>query len=152
MPTPSDSTDNIPLQLERSAHTTCPPETDRPGQWRREVLEHLDGVAAEDAHGDGAPQHQEAPAEEDSPGPMDTNHESAQEKTQDHTNIMETSEPSPQILGASPSSSHADDKEGEQTLAPAPTSSALELQYSIRYGIESTRVCGSRNYLWNAPS
>lgn len=139
MPTPRDSTDRLPLLLERSTHTTCPPEEDRPGQWRVEVLERLGRTTP-----DSTPSHRTMGQEDgmfveaESPNTMDITIDPAHEKTVDQTNTMDLGEAS--LLGESPSSPHTDDKEVEQAQPSAPTSSALDLYYSIRFGIESNRV------------
>ena len=139
MPTPRDSTDQLPLLLERSTHTTCPPEEDRPGQWRAEVLDRLGRAALESTLSDRAPGQQDGvPIEAEGPNPMDVAIDPAQDKTPDQTNTMDLVEAS--LLGGSPSSLHADDKEVEHAQLTAPTSSALDLYYSIRFGIESNRV------------
>lgn len=144
MPTPSDSTDQLPLfepRFERQAHTTCPPDEDRPGQWRVEVLDRLGRTGLDIAPDVGTSRQEEStPMEAESPGPMDMTNESMESKAPENATAMEPAPPSSPLPDASPSSSHVDDKETEQIhLAPA-TSSALDLQYSIQYGIDSTRV------------
>lgn len=139
MPTPRDSTDQLPLLLERSTHTTCPPEEDRTGQWRVEVLDRLGRAALESTPSNRAlGQQDEVPVEAESPNTMDITSDPAYEKVSDQTSTMDLAEVS--LLGESPSSPHADDKEVEQVQPFAPTSSALDLYYSIRFGIESNRV------------
>ncbi len=139
MPTPRDSTDQLPLLLERSTHTTCPPEEDRTGQWRVEVLDRLGRAALESTPSNRAlGQQDEVPVEAESPNTMDITSDPAYEKVSDQTSTMDLAEVS--LLGESPSSPHADDKEVEQVQPSAPTSSALDLYYSIRFGIESNRV------------
>jgi len=147
MPTPSDSTDELPLQLEprfeRSTHTTCPPDDDRPAQWRVEVLDRLGQTAVGGEIRDGPPQQQDTQHSiANSPSSMDTTHDPESSKIPEQIQNMEPAEPSPPSPGASPSGSHVEDKESEQIQQqqPPPTSSALDLQYSIRYGIDSTRV------------
>ena len=76
----------------------------------------------------------------ESPGPMDTTNDSVESKVPESTTTVEPAELSPRLPDASPSTSHIEDKEGEQILPGRATSSALDLQYSIRYGIDSTRV------------
>lgn len=138
MPTPRDSTDQLPLLLERSTHTTCPPEEDRPGQWRAEVLDRLGRAALSTLSNSALGQQDGVPVEAEGPNPMDIAIDPAQDKISDQTSTMDLAEASP--LGGSPSSPHADDKEVEQVQPSAPTSSALDLYYSIRFGIESNRV------------
>lgn len=139
MPTPRDSTDQLPLLLERSTHATCPPEEDRPGQWRTEVLDRLGRAALESTLGNRVLGQQDGvPVEAEGPNPTDIAIDPAQDKTSDHTSTLDLAEAS--LLGGSPSSLHADDKEVEQAQPTAPTSSALDLYYSIRFGIEINRV------------
>ena len=137
MPTPSDSTDHLPLLLERSTHTTCPPEEDRP--WRVEVLDRLGRAILDSTLGNRAlRQHDGVSVEAESPNTLDITIDPAHDKTSDQINTMDLAEAS--LLGESPSSPHADDKELEHVQPSAPTSSALDLYYSIRFGIESNRV------------
>lgn len=139
MPTPRDSTDHLPLLLERSTHTTCPPEEDRPGQWRVEVLDRLGRAALDSTLSERAlGQQDDVPVESESPNAMDITIDPAHDKTSDQTNTMDLAEAS--LLGESPSSPHADDKEEEHVQPSASTSSALDLYYSIRSGVESNRV------------
>ena len=139
MPTPRDSTDQLPLLLERSTHTSCPPEEDRPGQWRVEVLDRLGRAALESAISNQAlGQQDDVSVEAESPNNMKTTIDQVHDKTSDQTNTMELAEAS--LLSECPSSLHAEDKEVERVQPSAPTSSALDLYYSIRFGIESNRV------------
>ncbi|MCJ1273640.1 hypothetical protein MMC21_001433 [Puttea exsequens] len=140
MPTPSDSTDDLPLQLEprfeRPSHTLCPPEDDRPAQWRAEVLEQLESTAVDH---DGAPQQEhDRTARSDSPRQTAAVH-SAQDRASEKTSYIEPMEASPPSPGASPPMSNIEEKERERTPSPLSTSSALNLQYSTRYGIDSNR-------------
>lgn len=139
MPTPRDSTDHLPLLLERSTHTTCPPEEDRPGQWRVEVLDRLGRAALDSTLSNRAQrQHDGVPVETESPNSLDIPIDPSHDKISDQTNTMDLAEVS--LLGESPSSLHADDKEVEHVQPSAPASSALDLYYSMRFGIESNRV------------
>lgn len=150
MPTPRDSTDQLPLLLERSTHTTCPPEEDRPGQWRVEVLDRLGRAALESAISNQAlGQRDEVPVEAESPNTMEIAIDQGQDRTSDHVNTMDLAEAS--LLGESPSSLHADEKEVEQIQPSVSTSSALDLYYSIRFGIESNRVSIIEIRYWNKP-
>ena len=145
MPTPRDSTDQLPLLLERSSHTTCPPEEDRPGQWRAEVLERLGRTALNNTFGNRAlGQHDDGSVEAESPTILDTI-ETMHDKTSDQTATIDLAEAS--FLGDSPSSPHADDKEVEHVQPSASTSSACDLYYSLRLGIESNRVSIFNIYL-----
>lgn len=142
MPTPSDSTTSLPLERERSIHTTCPPDDDRSVQWTVEVLDEMGHAAVNHDFDSGATRPQEGPSSEaGSPGPLERSLDRSEDKASDHATenvtAMEPAEASLHSGDASPSSFHVDDKEVEPT---APTSSALDLQYSIRYGIDSTRV------------
>ena len=151
MPTPRDSTDQLPLLLERSTHTTCPPEDDRPGQWRVEVLDRLGRAALDSTLSNQASrQHDAVPVEAESPNTLDITIDPAHDKSSDQTNTMDLAEASP--LGESPSSPHADDKEVEHVQPSAPTSSALDLYYSIRFGIGSDRVSIIESLFSQAPS
>ena len=142
MPTPSDSTDALPLERERSAHTTCPPEDDRSGQWRAEVLNTLDRTGLDSTIVSGESRRpQDLANEARCHSPLDTlldQPEDQRPKPGPHTDPAESTTP---LVGASPYSSHTDEKEVEQSYPAASTSSALDFQYSIRYGIGSTRVC-----------
>ena len=138
MPTPRDSTDQLPLLLERSAHTTCPPEEDRAGQWRVGILDNLGRVALDSTlNNEELGQHDGIPVEGESQDTMDIV-DPTHDKTPDQIITMDLAEAS--LLGESPSSPHSDDKEAERVQPSAPTSSALDLYYSIRSGIESNRV------------
>ena len=139
MPTPRDSTDHLPLLLERSTHTTCPPEEDRPGQWRVEVLDRLGRAAPDNALSDQVLEPQDdAPDEAGSPNIKDMTMDPVHDKRSDQPNTMDLAETS--LLSETPSSPHTDEKEVEQVQPSAPTSSALDLYYSSRFGIESNRV------------
>ena len=138
MPTPRDSTDQLPLLLERVTHTTCPPEEDRPGQWRAEVLERLGRAALDNSLSNRARrQHDDVSIEAEGPSILESI-ETTHDKTSDQTSTMDLAEVS--LSGDSPSSSHTDDKEVEHVQPSAPTSSALDLYHSSRLGIESHRV------------
>ena len=142
MPTPSDSTDALPLERERSAHTTCPLEDDRSGQWSVEVLDRLGRTGLNPTfENSGSWQPEDSSSKVELPGQLDTIGDQSEDKKPDHGPSMESADLTPPLAGASPSTSHVDYKEVEQIYPTAPTSSALDLQYSIRYGIESTRVC-----------
>lgn len=78
------------------------------------------------------------PVDAESPNTMEATINPAHGKISDQINTMDLAEAS--FLGESPSSPHADDKEVEQAQPSAPTSSALDLYYSIRFGIESNRL------------
>lgn len=142
MPTPSDSTTSLPLERERSTHTTCPPEDDRSGQWTVEVLDELGRAAIEPTFDSGAIRLEEGSLTgAASPGTLESSLDQSEDKPSDHAidvaTLMDPAEASPHSGGASPSNLHGDDKELEP---PVTKSSALDLQYSIRYGIDSTRV------------
>lgn len=104
-----------------------------------EVLDRLGRAALDSTLNDRALRQQDAvPIDAESRNTMDITLDPAHDKTSDQTNTIDLAEAS--LLGESPSSSHADDKEVEQVQPSAPTSSALDLYYSIRFGIESSRV------------
>ena len=142
MPTPSDSTDALPLERERSLRTTCPPDDDRSGQWRVEVLNRLDRTVVDSSFSGGeSAQLQNSSSEAASPEPFDAIQERSKNRTGEYGTLIEPAESTPPMIGASPSTSHSDEKEIEQFDHPtALTSSALDLQYSTRHGIGSTRV------------
>ena len=138
MPTPKASTEQLPSLHGRSTHTTCPPEEDRTEQWRVEVLDRL-GRALDSTLSSRALGQQDAVSvDAESPNTLEITIDQVHEKTSDQTSTMDLAEAS--SLGESPSSLHADDKEVEQFQLSAPTSSALDLYYSIRFGVESNRV------------
>lgn len=146
MPTPSDSTSSLPLERERSIHATCPPDDDRSGQWRVEVLDRLGRAVGDPIIGTVPGRHQEGSSSTPgTPDPLDSNSNRPEDKPSDHAinnvALIGPAEASPPLIGASPSSPHVDDKEAEPAHPTVTTSSALNLPYSIRYGIDSTRVC-----------
>jgi hypothetical protein len=142
MPTPNDSTVALSLERERSTHTTCPPDDDRSGQWRVEVLDQLGRTAIDSPfEHDTSRQQERLDSEARNLGPLDASIETADDKVSEHGPMMDSAGLSPPVSGASPSSSHVDEKEVEHIQPPAPSSSALDLQFSIRYGIDSKRVC-----------
>ena len=146
MPTPSDSTDQLPSQTEEALHTTCPPEIDRAAEWRvygedRFDRASSDATAATSLDGE-TPPHSQAMhiSEEDSPQ-IPANTEEAAPKVADQAAPMELDHTSPPTTSESPSNSQVeDDKDGERVREAAPTYSALELPWSSRLGIESSRV------------
>lgn len=144
MPTPSDSTDELPLQVEHPLHTTCPPDNDRHGEWRVQILDRLGRTASDTATtaASGASRQDEESTriEADSLSPMAINVEVENTKVPDQTVAMDLSDPSPLMRSESPLGFQADDKDGEHVQPSAPLSSALDLQYSHRFGINSTRV------------
>ena len=129
MPTPSESTDALPLERERSIHITCPPEEDRPGQWSVEVLDQLGRAATDSTNENGAAQRSEEQSREagipSSPDPG-TDH---QEPT----------------MGESLPGSLMDDKTVERIPHDGPTLSTIDLRYPTNYGTDSTRVCLSKH-------
>ena len=142
MPTPSESTDALPLERERPVHTTCPPEDDRSGQWRVEVLDRLNRTALDTTLESGESRQPEEPSSKaESPGPLPSSTDRSEGNKADNGASMESADLAPSPAGASPSTSHVEYKEVDQIHPTTSTSSALDLPYSIRYGIESTRVC-----------
>jgi len=110
------------------------------------VLDRLGRAAVNPTFDSGAIRQQEGPSSEaGSPDPLESSLERPEDKASDrateHVALMEPMKTSLHLDGASPSNSQMDDKELEQTHPTTPTSSALDLPYSIRYGIDSTRVC-----------
>lgn len=146
MPTPSDSTTSLPLERERSTHATCPPEDDRSGQWRVEVLDRLGRTATSDTFDSTTTRQQEDQSPEaGSPGPLENSSDGLEDDTSGHTTertaLLEPAEASPRLDRESLTNFPMDDKEVESVLTTAPGASALDLPYSIRYGIGSARVC-----------
>ena len=141
MPTPSESTDTLPLERQRSTHTTCPPEDDRPAQWRVEVLDRLGRAAldATSASGDFR-QPQDSPCDSGTSSASIAIPDQTGNKENVQRPSIEPAEATPPLVGASPSSSHVDEKETVQLYPAASTSSALNLKYSIRYGLGTSRV------------
>ena len=170
MPTPRDSTDALPLERELSAHATCPPEEDRSGQWRVDVLDRLGRATLDTNLRGGATLESEGPSSEvGTPGLLDAPPDRASNKLCDYKTLTDASDSSPLLTSATPPNAHTYDKEGPLTCAPATDSSALDLHISIRHGIESSRVCclepsesqmmtlslalaGPNTYLLHAPS
>lgn len=104
-----------------------------------EVLDRLGRAALDSAISNQAlGQDDGVPVEAESPSNLDIPIDPAHDKTSDHANSMDFAEASP--LGEMPSSPQADDKEIERVQPSTPKSSALDLYYSIRFGIESNRV------------
>jgi len=144
MPTPSDSTDDLPLHLDSTAHSSCPPEAiDRPGEWRVQVLDRLELAASDAALGAASSRRSEQiHTEPDADEPMDGPAESTEVKATENTTMPDITELSLPLLAASPSCSNDEEKEVEHVQPSASTFSALELHYSSDYGIESPqRVC-----------
>lgn len=155
MPTPSDSTDEllIPSQIEHLLHSTCPPEVDRPAEWRAQVLDRLsragsqsDAAMNTSAEDENASQAQTHIAEDDDSGLAATGTQDAHPEKADHAAAM--------CIGSSPSMSSSDsppsfqveerqveDAEEERHLSTASPSSILDLPYSNRLGLHSSRVC-----------
>ena len=119
MPTPSHdtiqlSTSIAPPQHERSAHSTCPPEIERPDAWRNpnDDLTIDDGMAVDDS-----PRRQDddpVDGEVEPPELQDT-----QEAKMDET-LREQSSPS-SSSGMSPMSIESEVKEVEHALPPTST-------------------------------
>ena len=103
------------------------------------MLDHLGRAAPDNALSDQVLEPQDdTPDEAGSPSIKNITIDPAHDKPSDQPNTMDLAETS--LLGESPSSPHADEKEAEQVQPSAPTSSALDLYYSSRFGIESNRV------------
>lgn len=142
MPTPRDSTDALVLERERSTHTTCPPEDDRPRQWRAAILERIGRTPSSSTAESGESRHPEDLAiEGESQIPSDATPTRPEDKIVENVVSTEPAGSKTPLVGASPPSSHGDEKDDEKLHPTTPTSSVLDLPYSIRYGIQSTRVC-----------
>lgn len=143
MPTPSDSTDELPLQIEgHTLHTTCPPENDRPSEWRVQVLDRLDRAGSEGAAAtvNEAVQQQESmrTPKEESPPTLSTS-DSAQIRA-GHVSVLDVGQTSSQMFSDCQQSYQAEDKDVQIHIASTPTSSALDVPLSFRLGVDSSRV------------
>ncbi len=151
MPTPSDSVTQLTFgadpHLERLAHTTCPPDSERSGTWRSEDEE---GPDPDDVI-DGAlpPREQDcAAADIEATGSMEDitiNHEPSpnqtSHKTDSNTNNMD--EGHSNTDASSPMSTTTEIKDTEQSPSPVPMADTVELSSSLssRFGIPNVRVC-----------
>ena len=157
MPTPSDSTDELllPSQIEPSLHASCPPEIDRPAEWRAQVLDRLslagyrpDTAGAEMAVSGGdessrQPQRLDVDGDQPAARALDTE---ADTKRPDRVATVDLDTTTSTNASGSPPSCHAeekqiDEKEEQQIPMHASTSSIVDLPYSLRLGLHSSRVC-----------
>ncbi|KAI9881049.1 MAG: hypothetical protein M1830_008931 [Pleopsidium flavum] len=122
MPTPSDDILHIPSvtehHVERSTHTTCPPDIERLNVWRNQDE---DVVASEDSTVETSHQQQPTPpANAENLGRTDT-----QDMRQTHTKQMDLDEDTSSAEAMSPLSLAPEIKESEQRLSPVLTSPAV---------------------------
>lgn len=166
MPTPSDSTDELllPSQIEHSLHSSCPPEIDRPAEWRAQVLDRLsragyqpDAAATAVAVSRG---------DENSPQPQTLHTNSNQSAADQEADIDRSDRVATTDVDAIPSTTVSDspascqaeekqieEKEEEQAPMNNSTSSIVDLPYSTRLGLHSSRVCcGSFDASWKKVS
>ena len=156
MPTPSDSTDGllIPSQIEHSLHSACPPEADRPSEWRAQVLDRLSRagyqpdvdvttVAVEGAEeSSGHSQRLDVGGDQLALGHQDAGADSKRPDrvANEHIDTAVTN-----AVRDSPPSFHTeekqiDEKEELHTSTNAATFSVVDLPYSTRLGLHSSRV------------
>lgn len=139
MPTPRDSTTQLQLtidpHLERSSHTTCPTEIERPGGggWGvdAEVTPDSDHVIDREVTRHGTPR-----SERDDHGLELMNHD---DSPRTKSIIMDQDSTEPE--GASPMSITAEPKETDSSIPSAAMSSAVGSYSSVNYGIPNVRVC-----------
>ena len=142
MPTPRDSTDDLSLPTEPSAHTSCPPETvGRPSQWSQQVSGDVQqAIVNADPQSGSSQRIQNSSASFTSPGPIANACDrvgAGRETIEDMTGYVESTPPR---LPGSPRSMHEDEKDREPLCAAESVSSATDLTYSVTYGIPSCRV------------
>lgn len=162
MPTPSDSTDELrlPPQIDHLLHSSCPPDIDRPAEWRTQVLERLSRAgfqtdttvnAVAVAASDDNPSHPQRPnADEESSTSTTLGTEEDGFKMSNRAIMEDVDNATSTMASESPPSGSVEDKpieekEEEQTQMTTPTSSILDLPYSSRLGLHSSRVCGGRD-------
>ena len=143
MPTPRDSTEELPLHLEPSSHSSCPPEfDDRPARWSQQVLGDMEHAIADVAN------HPESsrripgvtPSISGLNSRMVVYEDSRREKGIEHAQPDLTAEITPPLSAASPQSSNEDEKELARIPASTVASSPADLTFSTAYGIDSPRV------------
>lgn len=149
MPTPRDSTDALPLHTEQLLHSTCPPDTERPTEWRTQVLEHFSRSGTDGGTISGS---------------VNVNGDNEQHETKDtadelamHATIdvcgtearssesivpsLDVDQTSRAMASSCPTGLLFEEKEdGIDVQLPSPTSSALDLPISTRLGVQSIRV------------
>lgn len=143
MPTPRDSTAQLQLaidpHLERTSHTTCPIEIERPGGWgsngeaRSEPEDVIDGEVT---------RHQETPSSEiEGHSPVELmNHDNSS-----RTKTISVDQDNTEAEGSSPMSIAAEPKETHPSIPSAAMSSAVGSYSSVNYGIPNIRVSGARS-------
>ena len=160
MPTPSDSTDGLllPSHIEHSLHSSCPPEADRPSEWRAQVLDRLSraghqpdtavaSMAVTGADGSSTqPQRLDADGDQSTALVPDAE---ASSKRPDRAAMVHPDTSTSTSASDSPPSCHTEEKQNEekeevQTSTDAPTSSIVDLPYSTRLGLHSSRVCQTK--------
>lgn len=144
MPTPSDSTDELSQQIEQPLLVACPPEVDRTTEWSAQLLNHL-GIATSDATVNDAAVIQEKPVQIEDGRQKTTKlaDSSGKGRDEDQCVFMDVTESPLPLLSASLHSS-LEDREARFVRPSAPKSSAIDLQWSSRFGIDSHRVGNMR--------
>lgn len=144
MPTPRDSTTQLQLaidpHLERTSHTTCPTEIERPGGWGGdgEARPDPDEVIDRDVT-----RHQEIPPSEiEGHRPVELmNHDNSS-----RTKTITIDQDNTEAEGSSPISiAAAEPKETNPSIPSAAMSSAVGSYSSVNYGIPNVRVCAARS-------
>ena len=146
MPTPRDSTDELPLQLETTSHTSCPPElSDRPTQWSQQVLGDMEHAIADVANRPEQSRRIQTVAPDIANPELlaETYHNSTPEKMIEHPAADLPADMIPSLIAASPQSFNDEEKEPERLRTTGAIPSPANLAYSISYGIESPRVLQS---------
>jgi hypothetical protein len=135
MPTPQETGAQAQLvidsPLDRSAHSTCPVENERPGGSRRSATSfpvHSNSID------DEASQQQDSPHSDDDAG---VDQHCIRTKT---TLMNRESTPSE---GLSPMSIVSEPREADLQETSTSRASSLGASFSISYGIDDTRVCCS---------
>ena len=142
MPTPRDSTDDLPRRLDSSTHTSCPPDNpERHGAWGEDTLNQLQHVYTDVA--DSPPvslRLESSPADRSSLTPTPPSDENRDDRITHGPRRGDRVEVPPPLMAASPQSSNDEEKESYRVRTTGITLSALNLSYSARYGIGSPRV------------
>ena len=143
MPTPRDSTAQLQLaidpHLERTSHTTCPTEIERPGGWGSNGEARPD---PEDVIDGDVTRHQEtSPSEIEGHSPVELmNHDNSS-----RTKTITMDQDNTEAEGSSPMSIAAEPKETHPSIPSAAMSSAVGSYSSVNYGIPNIRVSGAHS-------
>ena len=141
MPTPRDSTEDLPPQLEPHVHTSCPPDpADRPSQWSRQLLGDIEHVIADVATATDSARRDDPAAEADTHVLDDCGDRPVNKGLTNKSPSRSTAELSPPPAADSARIVIDEEKQVTTTSATATMSSAVNLPLSERYGIASSRV------------